>query len=83
MRYCTHCVTPETRPNIAFDAEGDCNACRQHEQRVAIDRDERARASQVEGSGLAALGFAPSFEHGVREYARWTVGVLRSAPVTP
>lgn len=59
MRYCTRCVIPETRPNIAFDAEGVCNACRQHEQRVEVDWDERARAwaQLVDGAKSASSGY--------------------------
>jgi N-acetyl sugar amidotransferase len=44
MTYCARCVTSDTRPNITFDADGVCNACRQHEQRVEVDWDERRRA---------------------------------------
>ncbi len=31
MKYCTRCVLPETHETIAFDGEGVCNICRQHE----------------------------------------------------
>jgi N-acetyl sugar amidotransferase len=43
MRYCTHCILPETRPNIAFDAAGRCNAATLEEKR-AIDWSARADA---------------------------------------
>ncbi len=41
MRYCTRCVMPDTRPDLALDAEGVCNACRHFERRAAIDWDQR------------------------------------------
>lgn len=44
MRYCTRCITPDTRPNIRLDAEGVCNACRSHERRVGIDYAARRQA---------------------------------------
>ncbi len=44
MRYCTRCVTPDTRPNIRLDAQGVCNACLSHASRPAIDWTERERA---------------------------------------
>jgi N-acetyl sugar amidotransferase len=31
MKRCTRCGLPETHETIAFDAEGVCNVCRQHE----------------------------------------------------
>src|SRR5205823_12589679 len=37
VRYCTRCVMPNTRPRIAFDAEGVCNACRHAERKKRID----------------------------------------------
>lgn len=42
--YCVRCVTPDTRPNITFDAEGVCNACRNHESKATIDWESRAFA---------------------------------------
>lgn len=36
MKYCTTCITPYNRPNIAFDAEGHCN-CAGRAQKDAID----------------------------------------------
>jgi N-acetyl sugar amidotransferase len=44
MRYCTRCVTPDTRPNIRLDAEGVCNACRSHSSRPVIDWQAREKA---------------------------------------
>lgn len=37
IRYCTHCVMPETKPDILFDDQGVCNACRNFERRVDVD----------------------------------------------
>ena len=44
MRYCTRCVTPSTRPNIAFSEDGVCNACTAHALRPVIDWAQRRRA---------------------------------------
>lgn len=41
VRYCKHCLTPDTRPRIEFDAEGVCNACRNAETKEHIDWDKR------------------------------------------
>ena len=37
MRYCACCVMPDTKPDLRFDEEGVCNACRNFENREAID----------------------------------------------
>lgn len=44
MKYCVRCVLPDTRPNLALDAQGLCNACRSHQTRAAIDWAARERA---------------------------------------
>jgi len=36
MRYCTHCLLPDTKPHIVFDDEGVCNACRAHEKKNSV-----------------------------------------------
>lgn len=41
IRYCTRCVMPETKPDIFFDADGVCSACRHFEQRDDVDWDAR------------------------------------------
>lgn len=41
IRYCARCVMPETRPDILFDDEGVCSACRHFEHRPTIDWDAR------------------------------------------
>jgi N-acetyl sugar amidotransferase len=37
VQFCKRCLTPNTRPRIAFDAEGVCNACRNAEEKARID----------------------------------------------
>jgi N-acetyl sugar amidotransferase len=42
MRFCTKCVTPDTRPDLRFDRSGVCDACRSLEQKhTVIDWDQR------------------------------------------
>jgi N-acetyl sugar amidotransferase len=43
MRYCTRCVMPDSKPDLHFDEEGVCNACRNFEQRPKIDWDQRKK----------------------------------------
>ena len=33
MKYCTKCVTPDTRPRLEFDESGTCNACLWHQKK--------------------------------------------------
>jgi N-acetyl sugar amidotransferase len=52
LRYCKLCVLPNTRPNLAFDVSGVCQACRTHAQRPDVDwaareKDFRALADGV------------------------------------
>jgi N-acetyl sugar amidotransferase len=35
--YCRRCLIPETKPDIFFDAEGVCSACRHYEGRGEVD----------------------------------------------
>ena len=46
MRYCTRCVTPSTRPNIRFDAQGVCNGCLAYQRKAGIDWAQRERDFQ-------------------------------------
>lgn len=46
IRYCTRCVMPETKPDLYFDEEGVCCACRYFEQREAVDW--KARRKELE-----------------------------------
>ncbi|MDL2215533.1 N-acetyl sugar amidotransferase [Ruminococcaceae bacterium OttesenSCG-928-N02] len=41
MKYCKKCTMPDTRPGIAFDAQGVCSACTHYEARANIDWDAR------------------------------------------
>ncbi len=41
LNYCTKCVMPSTKPDLMFDDDGVCNACRNYENRKAIDWDAR------------------------------------------
>ena len=41
MRYCKRCLQPDTRPNIVFDDEQICFACRYEESKAVIDWDAR------------------------------------------
>lgn len=41
IQYCKKCVMPSTKPNLLFDEEGVCNACRNYENRKKVDWDKR------------------------------------------
>ena len=41
IRYCTHCLMPETKPDLEFDDQGVCSACRYFEGRGVVDWDSR------------------------------------------
>ncbi|AZL83693.1 N-acetyl sugar amidotransferase [Aliivibrio salmonicida] len=41
MKYCSKCVMPDTRPGIAFDENGICTPCLNHEKKKNIDWDSR------------------------------------------
>jgi N-acetyl sugar amidotransferase len=43
IRYCRRCVMPETKPDLTFDDEGVCSACRNFEVRAEIDWEGRYR----------------------------------------
>lgn len=38
---CTRCVMPSTKPDLSFDQDGVCHACRSYENRKQIDWDAR------------------------------------------
>lgn len=44
MIRCTRCLYPRTKPDLHFDAEGVCSACRSYERRPSIDWDARKKA---------------------------------------
>ena len=43
IRYCRNCVMPETKPDILFDEDQVCSACRNFAAREEIDWDARKR----------------------------------------
>lgn len=43
MKYCTKCVMPNTKPDLHFDEEGVCNACRNYENRKEINWADRRK----------------------------------------
>jgi len=47
MRYCSKCILPDTRPNLAIGADGVCNACRSHGTKPEIDWSARQRAFEA------------------------------------
>jgi N-acetyl sugar amidotransferase len=44
VRWCRSCILPDTRPNLILDANGICNACRNHGTKAQIDWARRAIA---------------------------------------
>ena len=44
MKWCRSCILPDTRPNLTLDADGICNACRNHGTKRQIDWNARAAA---------------------------------------
>lgn len=44
LRFCKSCVLPDTRPNLEFDADGVCQACRMHARRASVDWSARELA---------------------------------------
>jgi len=43
IQYCRRCLIPETKPDIFFDGNGVCSACRHYESRGDVDWDVRRR----------------------------------------
>lgn len=43
LRYCNKCVMVDTKPDLQFDEEGICSACRSYERRMDVDWDQRRR----------------------------------------
>ena len=41
IRYCQRCIMPDTKPDLFFDAEGVCSACRSFERRSDSDWEVR------------------------------------------
>jgi N-acetyl sugar amidotransferase len=42
MTYCARCLLPSTKPDLSFDSEGVCSACKAFENRGVIDWESRA-----------------------------------------
>ena len=47
LKYCTKCVMPHTKPDLHFDDEGVCSACRSFEKREVINWDARHKELAV------------------------------------
>jgi len=43
LRYCTQCLYPDTKPDLWFDEQGTCSACRAFAERKAVDWEDRRR----------------------------------------
>src|SRR3989339_829191 len=43
MKYCQHCIMPDTKPDLLFDKAGVCGACRNYERRTRIDWNSRKK----------------------------------------
>lgn len=43
IKYCKRCVMPDTKPDLTFDSDGICTACRSYENRKSIDWKEREK----------------------------------------
>lgn len=43
IRYCEHCLMPETKPDLFIDDQGVCSACRYYERRGEIDWQSRRK----------------------------------------
>jgi N-acetyl sugar amidotransferase len=41
IKYCRHCLMPETKPDLPMDADGVCGACRSYERRKEVDWGKR------------------------------------------
>lgn len=59
MRWCSSCILPDTRPNLALGPDGVCNACRNHATKAAIDWAERGAALRdvAEAAKARATGY--------------------------
>ena len=47
MKHCIRCLNPDTRPDLSFDQEGMCDACRSAEKKEKIDWE--ARGEELDG----------------------------------
>jgi len=46
MRYCTKCLYPDTKPQLNFNEDGVCDACRNWEKKSSVDWDSRKKQLQ-------------------------------------
>lgn len=44
MRYCVSCLSPETRPNIVFNENGNCRPCQFSEEQCKLSQSSRLEA---------------------------------------
>ena len=50
LTYCVRCVMPDTKPDLPFDEEGVCGACRNFERRAEVDwEDRRSQLASILG----------------------------------
>ncbi|MBI3126016.1 MAG: N-acetyl sugar amidotransferase [Candidatus Tectomicrobia bacterium] len=61
MKYCKRCLYPENHPlNLTFDDAGVCSGCRVHEEKDALDWEERfARLERIAGDHRRKAGRGP------------------------
>ena len=43
IRFCSKCLTPNTRPRVVFSPEGVCNACLNAEEKGSINWEDREK----------------------------------------
>ena len=60
IKYCCNCVYPETKPDLTFDEDGVCDACRFANVKDATDWDSR-RKELVEVFNKFKSRFYPIF----------------------
>jgi N-acetyl sugar amidotransferase len=56
VRYCGHCVLPDTRPGLELGPDGVCSACRSRGRRVEVDWDARRRRFHQLAAEVRELG---------------------------
>ena len=59
MKYCTHCLQPDTRPNTQFTDEGLCPACNYFHQAQNVDWEERFTILQTLADKYRGKGKQP------------------------
>lgn len=57
MKYCVRCLYPENHPlHLTFDEHGVCSGCRIHEEKDALDWDERGQRLETLLAGYRGKG---------------------------